>query len=253
MLLAVLAVFIFQTITFMFAARYKNNGLADISWGMGFVTITLTLLSAIPQPTVWQILFSGAIVIWGLRLSAYLFIRNAGKKEDERYAAWRADWLKKGERYTFIRSYAQVFLLQGLLLILVATPIYGILLFSKNNHPFLFYIGAIIWLFGFIYEAVSDYQKSKFKSDPNNKNIPCTIGLWKLSRHPNYFGEIVLWWGLSLMAFSVSHVWVFAGPLLLSWLILKVSGIPMLTARYKNIPAYKEYLEKTPALVPFWK
>lgn len=240
------AVFVYMTAFFLTAAVIKRNDLADTAWGLGFILVTYLSLYLSDNLNIVQYVLAGLVTLWGLRLAIHIFSRNRGKGEDYRYKAWREEWGK----WWLVRSYLQVFLLQGLLLVVIASPI---VLSSAvtPNLSWLTYIGVAIWLFGFYFEAVGDYQLRQFIKDPNNKGKIMNQGLWRYTRHPNYFGEVTMWWGIWLIAFVAPWGWfAIIGPLTITFLILKVSGIPMLEAKYVGNQDYEEYKRKTSKFFP---
>jgi steroid 5-alpha reductase family enzyme len=179
----------------------KNNGIADIGWGIGFVIITVVSITEMPERGVGldenlMLLIFILVFVWATRLSIYLYIRNWGKPEDWRYAKWRQDW---GDSI-YIRSFFQVFVLQGFFMVVIGSPIILAAVdganASLNMLQFIVIIfGLILWLIGFFFQTVGDYQLLVFKKDPANKGRIMRYGLWKYTRHPNYFGEATMWWG----------------------------------------------------------
>jgi steroid 5-alpha reductase family enzyme len=173
--------------------------------------------------------------------------RNKGKVEDYRYLAWRKEW----GRWFFIRSYFQVYILQGALLFLVVLPV---LLINKNSvsaFGFLDIIGVAIWLFGFYFEAVGDAQLARFIKNSENKGKLMQSGLWAYTRHPNYFGEVTQWWGLWIVALSAPNgLFGIVGPLTITFLILKVSGIPMLEKKMALNPEFDNYQKRVSIFFP---
>ena len=181
-------------------------------------------------------------------MASHIYFRNRGKKEDFRYLAWRKAW---GKTF-FWRSYLQIYLFQGFLLLIVVSPIILVGTFEQQPLGFLDFAGILIWVFGFIFEAVGDYQLSQFVTNPKNNGKILKSGLWKYTRHPNYFGEVVLWWGVFLIAFSSALGWLaLASPILITFLILFVSGVPMLEKKYVGNEAYEEYAKKTNKFFPW--
>jgi steroid 5-alpha reductase family enzyme len=245
---ASIAAFIFINLMFIWSYLDKNLSHIDIGWGLMFVVIAAA--SVISQGDLKQhhLIYLALVSAWGVRLSAYLLRRNLGKPEDIRYTEMRKGW--KGNHY--FNAYYRVFLLQMTLALLVMIPIYPLATSLNFTYGALFYFGLAIWFIGFLFEALGDHQKSKFKSDPNNKGKICKVGLWKYTRHPNYFGEVTLWWGFWLSMMPQVPVWTIIGPILISFLILKVSGIPMLEASKKNDPEFKKYMQETNAFFPWF-
>lgn len=230
-------------ITYLIAVAIRNNGIVDIAWGLGFILIAWSLYDP-TSPS--SILITLLTTIWGLRLALHITNRNWGRGEDFRYAQWRKDW---GKGWV-IRSFFQIYLLQWVLMQIVATPIY-FSSFSSVSSTFYNIIGVAIWLIGFFYEAVGDYQLTVFKKRKANKGKLMTTGLWSTTRHPNYFGEATLWWGIALIAYgSTNDILVFLGPLMIDFLLLYVSGIPMLEKKYLGRKDWEKYASKTPAFFP---
>lgn len=248
--LIVYVVLIFVTTFYLLSIILRKNDIADTAWGLGFITIASFIYFFISKTSLGLILLI-LIILWGLRLTIHIIVRNHGKPEDFRYKKWRDDWGK----WFLIRSYFQVFLLQGLLMIVVTLPIViGMLSlnsgFEKNLNV---YIGLAIWLIGFLFETIGDYQLLKFIKNPENRGKILSSGLWRYTRHPNYFGEITVWWAI-LIIILPNPQWYIAiiGPLTITFLITKISGIPMLEKRYKNDKAYQEYARKTSVLLPWF-
>ncbi|MEN9552039.1 MAG: hypothetical protein RI935_416 [Candidatus Parcubacteria bacterium] len=192
------------------------------------------------------------ITLWGLRLSSRIHFKNKRKAgEDFRYAAWREEWSKKGLSYFYARSFLQIFMLQGLVVSVVLLPFTLTVSNSVSLSSPYISIGLIIWLVGFFFESVGDYQLDTFIKRRNKEGSQIMqTGLWKYTRHPNYFGESSMWWGLALMAFSQTSLFVFLSPLLITYLLLKVSGIPMLEKKWDGNSEWEAYKKKTSAFFP---
>lgn len=245
--LEILLVFLYMTTWFFISLWKKRNDLADIAWGLGFILITLSSLFYQNNFSLRAILVALLVLAWGLRLSIHIFLRNKNKKEDFRYKKWRAEWGK----LFYIRSYLQIFLLQGLLMLTIALPVIIVMAYSHSPLAWLDLIGLLVWLTGFYFEASADYQLKRFLAHPANQGRIMTQGVWRYSRHPNYFGEIAQWWGIFIIALSVPYgLYGIIGPLAITLLILKVSGVPMLEKRYQDNPAYQEYKKKTSIFFP---
>jgi len=247
--LSAVTVLSFMIFMFILAQLLKNNSIVDIGWGIGFILITSVLLLTKESADLKEIVLAAMILIWGIRLALHIFIRARGKGEDFRYAQWRKDWGKNAVLYAFIK----VFLLQGMIMIFIALPI--IVEFSSNNDKLnLFsFIGVLIFAFGFLFESIGDFQMYCFKRNPLNKGRIITSGLWKYTRHPNYFGEAVLWWGIGIFTVG-SDSWLisFIGPLILNLLLVFVSGVPMLEKKYKGNTEWETYEKITPMFIPFF-
>lgn len=245
--IAGLTILIYVHIIFLIALARKDNSIMDIAWGMGFVLITLVLMIDLDKIGVQQIAMAVMVTFWGIRLSLHIFFRNRRKGEDFRYQKWRKKW----GRLFYIRSYLQVFLLQGSIMLVVSLPV--IIAMSADSSVFtaLDLSGILVWIFGFVYEAVSDEQLRRFKKNPDNKGKIMTKGLWRCSRHPNYFGEAVLWWGITLTVMLQPFGWIaLLSPLLMTYLLTRISGVSLLEKHYDDNSAYQEYKQQTPVFIP---
>lgn len=244
---AAVAVFIAMIAVFLIALLLKDNSIVDIAWGPGFICVALTTLFLRGEIGARSLLISGLVIIWGLRLAVYIAVRNRGRGEDFRYAKWRREW----GRWFIPRSFIQVFMLQGVFMLVIASPIVLANRSSEQRLTLLDGLGVLLWLVGFLFEAVGDEQLRKFKQRPENKGMIMTSGLWKCTRHPNYFGEAVLWWGMFLISLSVPGGWAaIISPLTIGTLLLKVSGVPMLEKKYVGNQQYAAYARRTPAFFP---
>jgi steroid 5-alpha reductase family enzyme len=247
--ISALVVFIYMTVFFILALIRRDNSIADVAWGPGFVIVAGTTLLISGSFTPRQLIAAGMILIWGLRLGARIYLRNRGKGEDERYRKWRETW---GKSFV-IRSYFQVFMLQGGLLLLNSAPVIAINAHDTGKLGVLDFFGMLLWVSGFCLEAISDRQLDRFTADSKNRGRIMSTGLWRYSRHPNYFGEVLLWWGLYVMALSVPWGWLSAvGPLTITALILFVSGIPMTEKLMENNPEFALYKRRTSVFIPWF-
>ncbi len=242
-----LAILIYQTALFAVALLRKDNSVADIGWGPGFILVWAVTFFLGPAETPLQLLSGALVAAWALRLSGHVFLRKRGRGEDFRYAQWRQDW----GRAFVMRSYLQVFLLQGLFMVLIATPV---ILINRSPSGVIggrAAAGAVIWLAGFAFESVGDLQLRRFKKDPANRGRIMTRGLWRYTRHPNYFGESLMWWGLFIVGLSVAGGWAgLVSPLIMTLLLTRVSGIPLLEKRYRGNKEFEAYARRTSAFVP---
>lgn len=239
-------IFIYMSFWFFLSLIKKRNDVADIAWGIGFLFISIISLFLSNFYFINIIVFI-LVLLWSIRLSLYIYIRNKNKKEDYRYKEMSNSWGK----YFYIMSFLQVFLLQGLLMIIVSTPIIINVFHNKVFNIYLFMIGLFLWIVGFLFETISDIQLFNFMKDKNNRGKILKSGLWKYSRHPNYFGEVTLWWGIFFISFYYPYQLIgIIGPLTITFLILKVSGIPLLEKKFENIEEFKEYKKKTSVFFP---
>jgi steroid 5-alpha reductase family enzyme len=194
-------------------------------------------------------LISILVTLWGLRLSLYILWRNWGKPEDFRYQKWRQE---AGKRWWW-QSYFQVFVLQGLLMWLISVPLLAAQRSSAPANLTMFdFIGLVLWVVGFFFEAVGDLQLARFKANPANKGKVLEAGVWRYTRHPNYFGDSAQWWGYYLIGASAGGWWTIFSPILMTLLLLRVSGVALLEKTLETRPGYKEYVEKTSAFIPWF-
>lgn len=247
-----LSILVYMTFWFVVSALRQRNDIADVAWGLGFVMVAIVASTLNNNLGSLAALSLCLVTIWGLRLAIHIFLRNLNKNEDFRYAKWRHDWGK----YFLIRSYFQVFLLQGTLLFLVVLPVTLTVGIPHTTDVSAWAAaGVITWAFGFYFEAVGDWQLTKFIGNPASKGKLMTSGLWKYTRHPNYFGEVTQWWGLWLILCATSlpasyKLLGLVGPATITTLILFVSGIPLLEKKYAKNPDYQKYAAKTPKFFP---
>lgn len=228
----------------------KNASIADIVWGAGFVmTAWVTFFTVSHAPDVRQMLLLVISTFWGTRLSLHLYQRNHGKPEDSRYRAMRD---KHPGSFGCV-SLVTVFGLQGFLMFLVSLPVQLGQLSPTTPFGVLAYLGLALCGTGLFFEVVGDYQLAQFSKNPANRSKVMNTGLWRYTRHPNYFGDSCLWWGLGLIAFDTAYgSWGLIGPVIITFLLTNVSGIPMLEkAMLKSNPLYADYMAVTSAFVPW--
>jgi steroid 5-alpha reductase family enzyme len=241
-----LFIFCYVSVWFIISLMIKRTDVADIAWGLGFVAIVIFLFVS-QTPTLHSGIVYILTVIWGIRLAIHIGLRSKGKPEDFRYKKWREDW---GKNFV-LRSYLQVYLLQGFFMWIISVPIIVASL-SKNQltTPFILF-GSIIWFVGFAFESIGDYQLMLFIKRKQNKSDIMQTGLWKYTRHPNYFGEVLVWWGIFIIVLPLQHgIWAIISPITISFLLLYVSGIPMLEAKYKDNQVFQDYKKRTSAFFP---
>lgn len=235
----------YAVVWFLIAVVKKRNDVADIAWGLGFVFLAWLAFFFSSQHE-RGLLVNILVTIWGVRLAIHIYRRNRGKPEDFRYNQWRMEW-----KNFYTRSFLQVFLLQGFFLYIIALPVMAINLSSNHTFSPIDYLGVLIWMIGFFFEVVADFQLSKFKSKPANKGKIITIGLWQYSRHPNYFGEAVQWWGIFLLAVTLPFGWTtIVSPILITILLRYVSGVPMLERKYQGRTDFEAYKKSTSIFFP---
>ena len=242
---AALVILGYVFVAFLFSWAVRDNSWVDVAWGMGFVVLAWVFHSAAPHPS--SGLTAALVSAWGIRLSAHIGWRKLlHPGEDWRYARWRQEWGK----WVVPRAFLQVFLLQGFLMWIISSLIWqrpgGLV------NAWYQWVGIAVWATGFFWEAIGDWQLLRFKADPANKGRIMRYGLWRYSRHPNYFGEILVWWGLFLLVLPWGVWWLaLLSPLTITWLLARVSGVPMLEEKYRNNPEYQEYVKRTPGLIPW--
>ncbi|MCB9813281.1 MAG: DUF1295 domain-containing protein [Pseudomonadales bacterium] len=224
----------FYMTTWYFISLYKKrNDIVDVAWGLGFILITF--LNLIFNPNIKLLISLCLITIWGIRLATHIYQRNKNKKEDPRYKKLRKN------------SYLKVFLIQGIFMWLISLPITN----SIGVLSWFNLIGIAIWSLGFYFESRADNELKTFINNKNNRGKILQTGLWALSRHPNYFGEVTIWWGIWFLNFN-SNWWTIIGPLTITFLILKVSGIPLIEKRYEGNKEYEKYKKRVPVFIPKW-
>ena len=244
---AVVAVVMFVTWLVSLAAR--DASIVDLVWGAAFVVVTAAVGLAGDGASSRRLLLAVLVGVWGLRLSGYLAWRNLGHGEDYRYRAMRQ---KYGDRFPLI-SLVVVFGLQGVLVWVVSLPVQ---LAADAAEPsgigLLAWLGIALWALGLGFETIGDAQLSRFKADPANKGQVMDRGLWRYTRHPNYFGDFCVWWGIFAVAAETGPArWGVVGPLVMSFLLLRVSGVAMLEKTIgKRRPGYAEYVARTSAFFP---
>lgn len=229
----------------------RDASIVDIFWGLGFVIQGWFYFFNSPHGFLpRKLLLITLVTLWGLRLALHLAWRNLPKGEDFRYARWRArhggDW--------WWRSFFQVFLLQGVLIWLIAVPLWVAQAASAPARlTWLDGLAACLWAFGFFFEAVGDGQLMRFKADPANTGKLLTGGVWAYSRHPNYFGDGAQWLAYGLFAIAAGGWWTFYAPLLMNVLLVRVSGVTLLEKSMKrDKPGYADYAARTSAYIPWF-
>jgi steroid 5-alpha reductase family enzyme len=249
----ILRIFIYMTLFYSLSLIIKRTDIVDIGWGLGFMLVSLISLFSQDYLTDRTILVFFLVLFWGLRLASHIYSRNKGSEEDYRYQQFKKDW---GDTF-YIRSYFQIFLLQGLFMLIVSLPIIFIAQFSSSPLNYIDLIGLFIWIAGFLVESTADTQLKEFiklKKKGETKTRFANIGLWKYSRHPNYFGEIFQWWGIGIIALPVTFGYIsLIGPLFISYLIIFVSGIPLLEKKFEKDPEWDKYTKRTRKLLPLPK
>ena len=230
----------------LLSLKLRDVSIVDSLWSVFFIVFTLLFAWRMRSDAVESFVLIALIVAWGLRLSIYITVRNHGKGEDRRYQAIRA---RNQPNFGF-KSLYLVFILQAVLAAVVVLPVVPILNEMRVAN-LVTYAGFAIAAFGAAFETIADAQMARYKATRSAQDTVMDRGLWRYSRHPNYFGEAVFWWGIWLASASMCGTWTVFSPLLMTWLLTRVSGVPLLEADLRQrSAAYREYLTKTPRFVP---
>ena len=229
---------------------YRNVTIIDSLWGLGFILIAW--LTFLMSDGFWgrNFLIALLVSLWGLRLCLYLSWRNWGKGEDPRYGGWRK---KAGDRFWLV-SLFKVFILQAVFLWVISIALQkGQLAPKPAMLTWLDGLGVLVWTVGFMFESVGDWQLAQFKADPLNKGRVMDRGLWAYTRHPNYFGEFLIWWGIYLITLATPNSWwTIFSPVIVTAVLLKMTGIPLTEkGLVENHPGYAEYIKRTSTFVPW--
>jgi steroid 5-alpha reductase family enzyme len=249
---ALVAIQVTMICLWLVSIRIRNASIVDVFWGLGFVLASWIYYLQGPEGLpVRQRLVLALATIWGLRLSLHLLRRNWRKGEDYRYRAFRRHF---GPRRYWWVSLFQTFLLQGTLLWLISAPLLGAQISLRSDGLTLVDgLAALVWSIGFVFEAGGDWQLARFKANPANEGELLTTGFWRYTRHPNYFGDAMVWWGFGLFSLSAGSYLPVLGSLLMSVLLLRVSGVTMLEKGLRSSkPGYEAYTRRTNAFFPWF-
>ncbi len=228
----------------------QDSSIVDLFWGIGFTLIAWSAFLWQESPQARSYLINLLVTIWGLRLSIYLMWRNHGRGEDPRYQSMRRSY---GSHYWWV-SLLIVFVLQGALMWLISLPIQAAAL---NPLPTRWNIwdgcGLVIWTIGISFETIGDWQLARFRSHPENRGKVLRSGLWRYTRHPNYFGDFCVWWGIYLIAAAGGAWWTVISPVIMSVLLMRVSGVSLLESTIQDRrPEYADYQRITNAFFPWF-
>ena len=246
-----LIVLVYMLLIWLASLLIKDSSIVDIFWGAGFVLVNWASFLLTPQDvTLRRWVLSFLVTLWGLRLSIHILLRNMGKGEDFRYKKWREE---SGKNWWWF-SFFKVFLLQGFLLWIISTPLAAVHYSAlPSSLTFWDVLGVFVWLVGFFFESAGDMQLARFKKEPANKGRVLSSGVWRYTRHPNYFGDAAQWWGYFLLAVGAGTFWTVFSPLIMTYLLLRVSGVTMLeSALVERKPGYREYIQTTSAFIPWF-
>ncbi len=244
-------------ITFFLGKLKKKHDLLDILWGLSFIVPVFISLISNKNFNIVNIIITILISIWGFRLTYHIFIRNLKSKEDFRYQKYREEYKGKHfDLYFFLRMY----MVQYIFSVIISFQAVYANIKGISDFTYLSFIGIIIWIIGYIFESVGDRQLKIFKSDKKNKGKLMTTGLWKYTRHPNYFGEATMWWGIYCIVISNYQNFFFIfSPLLITILVRYVSGVPLLEKKYDNRENWdqkenwEQYKKETSIFIPMIK
>ncbi len=248
LLITFIATLGFWLVLYVISLIIRDASIADVGWGLSpaVVGIILYLVYA-PSNTVVLLIYT-AVMFWGIRLALHIGSRKIGKPEDWRYQNWREQWSPHFTRTSFYR----IFMLQASLSFIMALPLSVVTASgAASSITPLVILGLSVWVLGIAVEVVADIQLRKFLKNRKDKSQIMMSGIWKYSRHPNYFGEVLSWWGIGLAVVGLSYGWLaIVAPLLITYLILFVSGIPLLEQKYLKRADYKKYAERTSSFIP---
>lgn len=246
--LAVIVIAVLMVTTWIVSLIVRNASIVDITWGFGFALVGAVLWLSEGRPRGVQLLVTVMVVVWGLRLTAYLAWRNIGHGEDFRYRAMRKRW---GARFGLI-SLGTVFLFQGLMMWVVSLGVQMVHRSDGASVGVLGIVGLVLWIIGLGFEAIGDLQLARFKANADNAGKVMNQGLWRYTRHPNYFGDTCVWWGIAIAASTVPVArWGLVGALLMNVLLVRVSGVALLEKSLsRRKPGYEEYVKSTSAFIP---
>jgi steroid 5-alpha reductase family enzyme len=229
----------------------KDRSIANFTWGGGVLIIAIYnfIISFVQghPPSGREILITTLTVLWGIRLLSYIYLRYRG--DDPRYQSWKQSGIK-----AFFLNVIWIFVLNVAAMLVMITPVQIVGAGPDRPLTYLDFIGLAVWVIGFYFESVSDYQLFKFTQDPANKGRVMQSGLWRYSRHPNYFGEVLMWWGIFLIAFNVPYYGIYAiiAPITITFLLLFVTGIPWVEQAMAHNPEYQEYKKHTSIFIPWF-
>jgi len=246
LLLGLAAILILFTILWAVSLRLENSSIADVAWAPGILVVGLIYYFTSDGAPLRAHLTLALLAIWALRLGAHLGLRTRLQGEDFRYVRWREEY----EQWWLV-SYFKVFLLQAVVGWLVSLPIYfAIVSVEPTALTMLDYLGVLLVVGGLVFEGVADEHLRRFRADRANRGKVLETGLWSYTRHPNYFGEALVWWGFGVIAFATGGVPGLLGPLVLTYLLIYVSGVALLESTLIEKRGYIQYAGKTPAFLP---
>lgn len=249
--IVLLSVIGFMTLVFVVSRIAKRTDVVDMAWGPAFVVAAIVSFSiagyGIGIGKNVQSLVTLLVIIWAARLAFVIFQRLRKKPEDVRYVELRKKW-KGSEPFN---TYTKIFLTQAVLATIISIAVINVNIAVPKPIGVLVLIGTLVWLTGFLFEAVGDFQLKRFLSNPKNKGKLMTKGLWKYTRHPNYFGEATMWWGIFIIGLSVPYGWIgIITPVVITYLLYFVSGVPMTEKAFEGKPGWNQYKRQTSKFFP---
>lgn len=243
-----LAILVATTVLWFIGLLREDVSIVDSFWGLGFALLGWIYVLMEGSLSARGLILVTLVTCWGVRLSVHITLRNRGAGEDYRYRAIRAKW-GPGFRWT---SLGIVFWLQGLLMWVIAMPTFVAARTSGVPLGALDVLGICVFVIGFAFEVIGDWQLTRFKASPDSQGRTLQTGLWRYTRHPNYFGDATLWWGVYLMSVSAGGAWTVFSPLLMTFLLVRISGVPLLEERMsRSRPDFADYVERTSPFIPW--
>ncbi len=246
-LAAFIDVLIFMSLVFLYARRRKRYDLIDVAWGPAFVIVALFGFAwSSKNGTQW--LVTALILLWGIRIALHIGRRwLRAVNEDARYVELRKKW--RGD--VAVNTYFRVYIVQALLVIIISTPLLLVYTEAQSANAVMVTIGCLVWLAGLATQAIADRQLALFTQKASNRGKLMKTGLWRYSRHPNYFGEIVMWWAMFIISYAATGSWLgVIGALTITYLIMRISGVPPSERRLELKPGWKQYKAQTSVLIP---
>lgn len=246
LLLGLAVIVILFTILWAVSLRQQNSSIADVAWGPGILVIGLAYYFTSDAVTLRAQLTLALLAVWAIRLATHLGIRTRLQGEDFRYVKWREEY-----DHWWLVSYFRVFLLQAVVGWIISLPIYfSIVSLAPASLTMLDYLGVLLFLSGLVFESVGDEQLRRFRADRVNRGKVLDTGLWRYTRHPNYFGEALVWWGFGLIGAATGGVPGLVGPAILTYLLIYVSGVALLESTLVEKAGYIQYAGRTPPFLP---
>jgi steroid 5-alpha reductase family enzyme len=240
-------ILILAIVTWIVSVFKRDVSIVDSLWSLMILAAGFMYAMSSDVYSMRNTLILGLLLIWALRLAIYVTWRNWGEEEDHRYQKIRASY----SPHFAVKSLGIIFLFQAVVAWIISLPLWPAITSNLASLQLLDILAIALWLTGMFFEVIGDWQLAQFKANPDNQGKVMNQGLWRYTRHPNYFGEALIWWGFYLFAVSAGAWWTFPAPLLMNWLLLKFSGVVILEKTIvERRPAYKQYIETTNAFIP---